>query len=47
MVPVADEAQVEARFNPLGDSAKLDERWVLSLRRMYRFGRTRWNSLVT
>ena len=26
MVPLGDEAQVEARFDPFGDSANLDER---------------------
>jgi hypothetical protein len=28
-----DEAQVEARFGPFGDSANLDERYVHGLRR--------------
>jgi hypothetical protein len=49
MVPLADEAQVEARFGPFGDSANLDARLVHGLRQMYHrlknhFGRTRWNS---
>jgi hypothetical protein len=30
-----DEAQVEARFGPFGDSANLDERYVHGLRRTY------------
>ena len=52
MVLLGDEAQVEARFYPFGDSANLDARLVHGLRRTYhrlgnRFGRTRWNSLVT
>jgi hypothetical protein len=47
---LGDEAQVEARFCPFGDSANLDE--VHGLRRTYhrlenRFGRIRWNSEVT
>jgi len=28
MVLLGDEAQLEARFGPLGDSANLDARWV-------------------
>jgi hypothetical protein len=32
---LADEAQVEARFGPLGDSATLDARLVHSLRRTF------------
>jgi hypothetical protein len=45
MVLVGDEAQVEARFGPFGDSANLDARSVHSLRRAYFrlrncFGRT-------
>ena len=52
MVPLVDEAQVEARFSPFGDSAILDARMVHSLRRAYHrlgnhFGRTQWNSQVT
>ena len=49
---LGDEAQVEARFCPFGDSANLDARLVHGLRRKYqklrnRFERTRWNSWVT
>jgi hypothetical protein len=49
MVLLGDEAQVEARFDPFGDSANLDARKVHSLRQTYHkienhFGRTRWNS---
>jgi hypothetical protein len=49
MVLLNDEAQVEARFHPFGDSANLDARWMDGLLRTYRrlrncFGRTRWNS---
>jgi hypothetical protein len=49
MVLLGDEAQVEARFSPFGDSANLDARWMHDLRRTYHrlrnhFGRTRWNS---
>jgi hypothetical protein len=45
MVLLGDEAQVDARFGPFGDSAKLDVRWVHGLRRTYhwlgtRFGHT-------
>ena len=45
MVLLGDEAQVEACFGPLGDSANLDARYVHDLRRTYhrlenRFGRT-------
>ena len=52
MVPLGDEAQVEDRFGPFGHSANLDARKMPGLRRAYhrlgnRFGRTRWNSLVT
>ena len=52
MVPLGDEAQVEARFGPFGDKANQDARLVHGLCRMYhrvgnRFGRTRWNSSVT
>jgi hypothetical protein len=52
MVHVVDEAQVESRFSPFGDSANLDTRLVQGLCRMYHrlgnhFGRTRWNSKVT
>jgi hypothetical protein len=46
-----DEAQVEARFGPCGDSANLDERYVHGLRRTYyrlrnHFRCTRWCSKV-
>jgi hypothetical protein len=48
---LGDEAQVEARFDPFGDSATLDARLVHGLRRTYRWlgnsiGGTRWNSWV-
>jgi hypothetical protein len=44
-----EEAQVEARFCPFGDSANLDARYVHGLRRTYyrlrnRFSCTRWCS---
>jgi hypothetical protein len=47
---LGDEAQVEARFGPFGDSATLDARLVHGLRRTYRrlgnsIGGTRWNSM--
>jgi hypothetical protein len=49
MVLLGDEAQVEARFGPFGDSANRDARWMYGLRQTYHrlqnyFGRTRWNS---
>jgi hypothetical protein len=49
---LGDEAQVEARFRPFGDSATLGARLVHGLCRTYRrlrnsIGGTRWNSLVT
>ena len=49
MILLGDEAQLEARFGPFGDSANLEIRSVHGLRRTYlrlgnRFGRTRWNS---
>jgi hypothetical protein len=49
MVLLGDEAQVEARFFPFGDSANLDARYVHGLCRMYHklrnyFGHSRWNS---
>ena len=49
MVLLGDEAHVEARFGPFGDSANLDARSVHGLRRTYHtlennFGRTQWNS---
>jgi hypothetical protein len=34
---LGDEAQVEARFDPFGDSATLDARLVHGFRRMYRW----------
>ena len=48
MVLLGDEAQVEARFGPFGDSANLGARSAHGLRQTYhrlgnRFGRTRWN----
>ena len=49
MVLLGDEAQVEARFGPFGDSANLDATLVHGLRRTYHrlgnhFGCTRWYS---
>jgi len=49
MALLGDEAQVEARFGPFGDSANLDARRVHRLNRIYnrlgnRFGRTRCES---
>ena len=49
MVLLGDEAQVEARFGPFGDSANLDARSGHGLRRTYQrvanhFGRTGWIS---
>jgi hypothetical protein len=46
---LGDEAQVEARFGPFGDSATLGARLVHGLRRTHRrlrnsIGGTRWNS---
>jgi hypothetical protein len=46
---LGDEAQVEARFGPFGDSATLDARLVHGLRQTYcrlgnSIGGTRWNS---
>ena len=32
MVLLGDEAQLEARFGPFGDSANLEARWVHGLR---------------
>jgi hypothetical protein len=51
MVILGDEAQVEARFDPFGDSAKLHARQVHALHQTYHrprnhFGRTRCNYLV-
>jgi hypothetical protein len=52
MVPLGDEAQVEARFGLFGHSANVDARSVHYLRRTCHwlensFGHTRWNSFVT
>ena len=49
MVPLGDEAQVEARFGPFEHCANLDARQVHDLRRVYHrlincFGRNRKNS---
>ena len=49
MILLGDEAQVEARFGPFGDSANLDLSYEHGLRRTYqrlgnRFGQTRWSS---
>jgi hypothetical protein len=49
MVLLGDEAQLECRFVPFGDSANLDARSVHSLHRTNHslrncFGRTRWYS---
>jgi hypothetical protein len=49
MVLLGDEAQLEARFGPFGDSANLDARQVHDLRRTYHrikncFSHTRWIS---
>jgi hypothetical protein len=35
MLLLGDEAQVDSRFGPFGDSAKLDDRWLHGLRRTY------------
>ena len=52
MVPLVDEAQVEARFGPIEHSANLDARLVHGSRLTYHrlgncFGRTRCNSYLT
>jgi hypothetical protein len=49
LVPLGEEAQVEAHFEPFRDSANLDARLVHGLRRTYHrfencYGCTRWNS---
>jgi hypothetical protein len=49
MVPLGNEAQVEAHFGPFGQSANLDSRQLYGLCRMYHrlgnhFGRNGWNS---
>jgi hypothetical protein len=46
---LGDEAQVKARFGPIGDSATPDARLLHGLRQTYRrlgnsIGGTRWNS---
>jgi hypothetical protein len=51
MVLLGDEAQVEPRFGPFGDSANLEARLVHGLRQKYHrlkncFARTRWYSYV-
>ena len=51
MVLVGDEAQLEPRFGPFGDSANLDARLAHGLRRTYhkpknRFGPIRWKLLA-
>ena len=51
MLLLGDEAQLEARFGPFGDSANLDARLAHGLRRTYhkpenRFGPTRWKLLA-
>jgi hypothetical protein len=51
MVHLVNEAQMETRFGPFGDSANHDARYVHSLRRTYhrlrnRFSCTRWYSEV-
>ena len=35
MVLLGEEAQVEARFSPFGDSGNIDARWMHGLRRTY------------
>ena len=43
MVLLGDEAELEARFGPFGDSANLDARSVHGLCRTYhRFGKSFW-----
>ena len=43
MVLLGDEAQLEARFGPFGDTANLDARSVHGLRRMYhRLAKSFW-----
>ena len=47
MVPLGDEAQVEARFGPFGDSANLDARKEHGLRRTYhRPGKSFWTHMM-
>jgi hypothetical protein len=49
MVLLGDDAQVEARYGPIGDGAKPDARYVHGLSQTYHrlrnhFGHTQWNS---
>jgi hypothetical protein len=49
---VSDVGRVESRFSPFGDNVSVSARQVHGLHRTYhrhinRFGRTRWDSLVT
>jgi hypothetical protein len=49
---VSDMGHMESRFSPFGDSVSVSARQVHGLHRTYhrhrnRFGRTRWDSLVT
>jgi hypothetical protein len=49
---LVDMGRVESRFSPFGDSVSVSARQVDGLHRTYdrhrnRFGRTRWDSLVT
>ena len=49
MVLFVEEAQMEARFGLIRDSANLNARWVHNLHETYhmlknQFGRIRWNS---
>ena len=44
MVLLGDEAHLEARFGPFGDSANLDAKSVHSLRRMYHRLRSRFRT---
>ena len=47
MVLIDDEAQLEARFGPFGDSANLDARSVHGLCRTYhRFRKSFWTHLM-
>ena len=51
MVPLGEEAQLEAHFGPFGHSGNLDARSAHGLRRTYhklrnRFGPTRWKLLA-
>ena len=47
MVLLGDEAQLEARFGPFGDSANLDARLVLGLRGTYNRLRNRFGGTIT